>query len=132
MICTITSCIAKVASNGNHYLDITAQPMNDPWSEPFNYRLFGSADRCAALAATPPKTISLGKVQAKVRKYAWIRTGGELSAINDVLSVVCRFSGEECCDDAQRLAEKYLDYLLENDKVVLCETDEFDGMSSME
>ena len=69
MICTITSCIAKVAANGNHYLDIVAQPA-DAWSEPITYRLFGSAERCAALSATPPKTINLGRVQAKVRSYA--------------------------------------------------------------
>ena len=131
MICTITSCIAKVAANGNHYLDIVAQPA-DAWSEPITYRLFGSAERCAALSATPPKTINLGKVQAKVRSYAWIRTDGTLSAKTDVLSVTCRFSGEECCDDATRLAEKYLDYLIEQDKVVLCDDSGFDGMSSME
>ena len=132
MICTITSCDAKVASNGNHYLDIVAQPTNDPWSEPIQYRLFGPADRCAKLAATPPKTIDLGRVKANVPRFMWVRDGGALSAPCDTVTVTCRFSGTECVDDAQRLATKYLDYLIGAGKATLCEEDAFDGLSANE
>lgn len=132
MICTITSCDAKVASNGNHYLDIVAQPANDPWSEPIQYRLFGAADRCAKLAENPPKTINLGRVKATVARFMWVRDGGELSSPCDSVTVTCRFSGDECIDDAQRLAGKYLDYLIESGKATLCEEDAFDGLSANE
>ena len=132
MICTITSCDAKVASNGNHYLDIVAQPANDPWSEPIQYRLFGPAERCAKLAENPPKTINLGRVKATVARFMWVRDGGELSSPCNSVTVTCRFSGDECIDDAQRLAGKYLDYLIESGKATLCEEDAFDGLSANE
>ena len=132
MICTIISCDAKVASNGNHYLDIVAQPANDPWSEPIQYRLFGPAERCAKLASNPPKTINLGRVKVTVARFMWVRDAGELSSPCNHVAVTCRFNGDECVDDAQRLAIKYLDYLIEAGKATLCEEDAFDGLSANE
>lgn len=131
MLCTIKSCLHKVAANGNHYLDIVAQPA-DPWSEPLNYRLFGSAERCDALAQTPPKAIDLRKVSATVKPYNWVNSDGTVGVTNNTLSVTCRFAGDCSCDDAGKLAAKYQQYLLEEGKIALAETDDFGGLSANE
>ena len=66
MKCAIMELEAKQASNGNWYVNITAQPENDPFAEELHYRMWCSEALAEKLTANRPASIEATSVQQLV------------------------------------------------------------------
>lgn len=128
MECTIVSLEAKQATNGNWYVNIIAQPANDPFAEELKYRMWCSEQLAAKLANKTPETIELEKVRVEVEPFQRVNEDSVVSPkVCTTLTVVCRqFKGERV-DDAVAMANKLRRQLLEDGKLVNVAVDDFDG-----
>lgn len=128
MKCTIVSLEAKVASNGNHYVVILAQPEGDPFAEEYRYKMWCSEALAAKLEAKWPDCIELRRASVKVTPYQRVTEEGEVNPyLFNTLSVVVRqFRGEDV-DDPEKMAEKLRSSLLREGRIVEVVEDAFEG-----
>ena len=78
MKCAIMELEAKQASNGNWYVNITAQPENDPFAEELHYRMWCSEALAEKLTANRPASIELRRVSVKVEQFQRVDDDGTI------------------------------------------------------
>lgn len=128
MICSIISLVAKVATNGNHYVDVVAQAAGDPFAEELKYRMWCSEALASKLQATPPATIELRKAAIKVAPFQRVEEGGAINEhVFNSLSVVVRQFKNEDMDDAEVMANKLRRRLLADGMICDIQVDSFGG-----
>lgn len=128
MKCTIISLEAKVASNGNHYVNVIAQPEGDPFAEEYHYKMWCSETLASKLEAKWPDCIELRRAAVKVTPFQRVTEEGEINPyLFNVLTVVVRqFRGEDV-DDPQKMADKLRSSLLREGRIVDVVEDAFEG-----
>lgn len=128
MKCAIMELEAKQASNGNWYVNITAQPENDPFAEELHYRMWCSEALAEKLTAKRPASIELRRVSVKVDQFQRVDEDGTIKPqVFNNLSVVVRQFQNADVDDPTVMAEKLRSSLLKDGKICDIQTDDFDG-----
>lgn len=119
---------AKQAANGNWYVNITAQPANDPFAEELHYHMWCSEALAEKLTAKRPESIELRRVSVKVDQFQRVDDDGTIKAqVFNTLSVVVRQFQNADVDDPTTLAEKLRASLLKDGRICDVQTDAFDG-----
>lgn len=128
MKCAIMELEAKQASNGNWYVNITAQPENDPFAEELHYCMWCSEALAEKLTANRPASIELRRVSVKVEQFQRVDDDGTIKPqVFNNLSVVVRQFQNADVDDPTVMAEKLRSSLLKDGKICYVQTDDFDG-----
>ena len=128
MLCTVISVVAKQAENENWFVNIVAQPENDPWSDELKYRMWCSEALAHKLEENQPATIELERVTREVKPYQRVTESGEIEdKVFDKLSAVCRKHKDEFVDDPQGMVDKLRRQLLNDDRIVDVEVDPYSG-----
>lgn len=128
MLCTVISVVAKQAENSNWYVNIVAQPENDPWSDELKYRMWCSEALAHKLEDNMPSTIELQKVTCSVEPYQRVTEDGDIEEkVFDKLSVVCRQHKGEFVDDPEGMAAKLYRQLMNDGKITAVVVDPYSG-----
>lgn len=128
MLCTVISVVAKQAENSNWYVNVVAQPEDDPWSDELKYRMWCSEALAHKLEDNMPSTIELQKVTCKVEPYQRVtKDGGIEEKVFDKLSVVCRQYKGEFIDDPEGMAAKLYRQLMNDGRITTVVIDPYSG-----
>lgn len=128
MKCDVISLDKKQAENGNWYVNIVAQPSDDPWSEELKYRMWCTEALAEKLVSNPPEHIELQKVCVDVQPYNRVDDSGIVEeTVFTRLTVTCRLHKDEMIDNADAMAAKLRKQLLNDGKIADVAVDEFAG-----